>query len=281
MKQTRVLISILLLAAPVLASLPAEDEEVRFPGLQRGVQWQRLNHEEQTAAAMIFVAWLPDRELTRVLLETPAGRRLVLTKEHFALDGVVRYRIADDELGWWAELTEESGLVFDNIEQLAQPTEVVRHLLKEDSSTTLTLRASGLSDFEWATSLWDEAKHDDLFEQLDFEGRGEQLLRAMPRSTRSAVGMLAKLLAADDADTSLAEFRALVRTVMAALERYEEASELRRLRGGGAWEVAERTAKAGILIEDETAAQFVAAFNEVPARDPLSDLRLVPRPRVD
>jgi len=86
------------LAALALASLlippPAHASFVDLVGMAHLDTWEApAGRDVKTIRGLTLVEWLPDREVTLILLELEGDRRLVLSREHRELEGVSVLRL--------------------------------------------------------------------------------------------------------------------------------------------------------------------------------------------
>ena len=227
--------------------------------------------EVKTIRGLTLVEWLPDREVTLILLELEGERRLVLSREHRALEGVSVLRLLDDDTGWWVRLTDRSTLKIDDIDHLGNIAMWMEAYFEVDHVVSSILRTKGGEELTWTSPFDDTGRRADFFEQVDTEGVTAELVEGMPEGLDSALRELASLLAGDHGSGSLDAFEPLVELVVATLDRRgEEGGERYE---GLSWKLTERSGQT--LREPLSAAsrEFAGRFGRVPAEDPLAQFR--------
>src|SRR5689334_11370907 len=72
-------------------------------------------------SALVVSQWPRQTALRRILLRTPGGGRLVLTRVQRPAEGISTLRLEDDPSGWTMTLSERSELKFDDVEEMLDP----------------------------------------------------------------------------------------------------------------------------------------------------------------
>jgi len=253
----------------------AADSMAELVGIGTLESWEaQVGGEVHTARGLVLVEWLPDRELTLVLLELPGDRRLVMSRIWRIREGVSVLQISDDTTGWWAQMTERSALRYDAVDDIAKPAMAAeRWRAARDEPVRVELEGTGIGEgFTWSSRLDDAGFYPDFFEQLDAEGLAADLAAAMPAETRPGIRALASLWAARHEDGSLARFQRLVDLLTAALDRHGERPDTRPWRGVD-WKLANRTGQTLRQPLAEASRDFAGKFQQVPAEDPMARLR--------
>jgi hypothetical protein len=212
-----------LAVAGLLISPPARASLVDLVGVAFLDTWEApAGREVKTIQGLTLVEWLPDREVTLILLELEGERRLVLRREHRALEGVSNLRLLDDETGWWVRLTERSTLKIDDIDDLGNISKWMEAYFEADHVVSSTLTTMEGAEVTWTARMANPGRRDDFFEQMDAEGMTADLVEGMPEGLDSAVRELASLLAVDHGRSLLDAYEPLVKLVVAALNRRGE-----------------------------------------------------------
>lgn len=261
--------------ALTLVQPAAADSMAELVGIGTLESWEaQVDGEVHTARSLVLVEWLPDRELTLVLLELPGDQRLVLSRNWRIREGVSVLRISDDSTGWWAQMTERSALRYDAIDDIAKPALAAeRWRAARDEPVRVELEGTGIGqDFTWSSRLDDSGFYPDLFEQLDAEGLATDLVAAMPAETRQAIRALDSLWAAKHQSGSLDRFQRLVELLTAALDRHDEPADGMPW-SGLEWKLANRTGQTLRQPLAQASRDFADKFEQVSAEDPMARLR--------
>lgn len=261
----------LCLTAAVQTIATSPDEAV---GVARLESWKgQVGTEVKTTKGLVFVEWLPEQELTLILMDLPDQGQFILNRRWNVRKGISVLRIVDDATGWWVQMTEKSTLRFDSTEELGRPSLSAQKWNAAEHRVTVQMASAGQSGpLSWSSSLDDPALYPNLFEQLDAEGFAPQLVESMPAETREGVSMLGSLLAANHEDSSLESFHRLVEFLVASLDRHGDRAT------GSSWRGVKwkRTSLTGQPLRKplgEDIRSFASNFRQVPAEDPLALVR--------
>ncbi|MEM8963643.1 MAG: hypothetical protein AAGD38_19325 [Acidobacteriota bacterium] len=274
----KTLIAILLLGVmavcPVVAETATETTADDLPvRVNHSQTWQGTAGSTEIEVRTLTVTdWMPDRALTRVLINDD-DTRLVLDEERFLLEGTSRFTLRDASTGWWLELTAHSGLVLESIDQAADPGQIAigfSNLVADDYEGSLALRAQGLPEVVVPARLWRDDAYLRFARRLEADEHRSTLVNNVPAPTRETLRRLASLVRTGDAGAELDNFGGL----LAALELMLDADPVTAPvtpRPPLRWRLVDTEFVNGDDLATRQA-QFTDAFG-LSTSDPVADLR--------
>ncbi|MEM8961295.1 MAG: hypothetical protein AAGD38_07455 [Acidobacteriota bacterium] len=215
-------LTLLLFAGLVFADDTTTAEEPLPSGLNRLQSWQGVAGAESFELGTLAVNdWLPDRELTRVLVDGD-DTKMVLSEERFVLEGTSRFTLREVDTGWWLELTAFTGMAVDSVAEAGDPGMIAARftqLIAEDYEGRLTLRAQGVPLIEVKQRLWRDDAYQQFTARLVALGESQPLVAAIPVASRVQLQRLASLVRTGDAGPDLDRFANVIITLASLVER--------------------------------------------------------------
>jgi hypothetical protein len=203
----------------------------------------------------------------RVLIETPDGVRLVLTRTDKPRDGSAVYEIREEASGWQASLREVSGLTLSSTNEMGNQPLIVGKWLEREYPLRLRLDAPGVPGAELATTTRDEDALGRLAEQLGEQGRRAALVAGAPAGLRPALGFLQSIQAAGAAGEV-----ELYWNIVSLLVKAFSADQVqgRTPYHGMRWELTSPDWQKGTRLTRPKELDFTRHFRSLPAHDPLA-----------
>jgi hypothetical protein len=248
----------------ILAGVLWARADVAPEGISKGgsqlVVWVDGNGKE-AARAWFGFEFGSETHATRLLLELADGTRLILSKQHYPLEGKERYGFREVRSGWWIELEEESPFLrYDSVEQISQTSVMVEKFSAADHPVKVRISASGLASFQMSSTIWNELRHHQFFEQLKSEGLADEFATGMAPSVRAAIRTLEELLETQPSFPGLFDHRNLIGFLVTTLDHIEP--ETRAVpHGTESWSSRVLDHWEGTAIEDPAVRAFATKFS--------------------
>jgi hypothetical protein len=242
------------------ASNPTGDPYDRPTAYHREVQW--ISSQEGVAGKGLFFFQSSAKGLAaRVLAESPAGHRIVLTKVLLSQVGSDRARVVHDETGWWAEVERVYGVTapglwefFRKAEEWLEPGEgrTIRYTFRTSDGLEVTAEVPR----EETPSL----EYQGLVSAIEEEGLEEALRGQVPAGLGEAVVFLDSAIeqVGSDADGPI-EVLAAFAGGSSREASYAEAS----------WTELATAPLKGLLLSEPESLRFAERFRTIQATQPL------------
>jgi hypothetical protein len=262
----------------ILALVPAV--ALALGGAGTGTPWERSTGISELltlvssrpgvlGSALVVSQWPRQTALRRILLQTPEGGRLILTKVQHPTQGMSLLSLEDDPSGWTMTLTERSELTFDDIEETLDPGRLSARWKKASYRSDWTLVAPGMAPLILRSTTGDVSLGSQLAEAIHAQGQGEAVRGAMPPSLLEEIEFLGALLDNRQCVGSFLEFEPLD-SVLRSLGAVP--GGLARGYGSLQWEPVTAMRQRGVVLETGLAHEFARGFRSLDSVRPLSDV---------
>lgn len=266
--------------APTLAFHAAEQGD--WPRLSRWLEWRGVAGPEKVELRILVLnQLLDDRQVTRILADSSAPFRLILSEEQYLLEGTRRVTLRDPQTGWWLELVEDSGMKMETAIQAADPglfALKLSQLIEQDYEGRMTWQARGTPQFAEAIRLWKDDAYAGFASRLWIDDRAGVLIDGIPPADRLAIRHLASLPRGGEAGSSMERFRSLLTTLVMILDRHAKSAPSEPS-PAVSWQLADSKFHYEDFFETHERA-LVNTFEGVSAVDPLADLKAASPPEI-
>jgi len=206
-----------------------------------------------------------------LLIETPRGRRLVLTSHLAAQHGWGRVTLRDDSTGWWFEVTQEYDLRASGLDEFLREGSTW-FVPGKGRTVTMRVRSSGGLSFEEEIAFESQPRgmHKAFVERMRSAGLTDELRSEIPVELTEAIAFL-------DAAFWRHDKRSVV-DILAAIT--PEAVRTWGYTGLGWKEIEGGRSQRGVKISDPELLEFTSRFTSIDARQPLGtdQLEVLKRP---
>lgn len=245
-------------AGPLLSATGAAYD--RPTAYHREVSWAAAN-EDQVVNGLFFFQSSQKGLAARVLVASPEGRRIVLTKVLLAESGRDRIRLLDDSTGWWLEVEKKYGVGASGLWEFLRKLE---SWLEPESGHRIAYVLRSSDGMELTTTLAvverSDLEHRGLVASLDEANLSSALQDQMPEGLVEAVLFLdgALEIVAADAKTPIG-----ILAGIAAREMGESAYR------AVSWTENEAPLQKGLLVQDPESRRFADGFRSISGAEPL------------
>jgi len=259
-RRAGVLPSLLVALVVCLASaLPAGSEvsSAERPGYRTLLEWESGSG---SAAGVVFFRASEDQLTRRLLVETPEGRRLVLTKRLLVQEGQDRYELVDDETGWWVRLVKDYDFEVETLDEFFSRWE---ELLKPGEGREVEmelLTSQGLHFIATVPVAQQGETETATFAQRLLESDvGSELRDEMPEEVERGIAFLEVAF-----EPSASSLRALPQVLAEVVD-----PEVRKAASHATWKKTAEKLRYRLAPESQEEARFVAQFLSVDPTEPL------------
>lgn len=272
----RLAAGLLVLLTPPASRSTRDQEEARHSGYSERVVWQRADAAD--AAEGLFLLAADNRGMvSRLLVETPGGNRIILTKAIDAINGLERVSWRDDETGWWLEVTKNLGFQSSDLHEFFA---TVHDQLRADAGKMIgvRLRTRGSIDLTRDVRVGDQTEtHAAIVDVLRREGLADKLAVEVPTRMTEAVRFLDSAIqvpgiVGPGEDTPHGyDMRSVVDVLAAVIPKRRTAVSY----DGNRWTERTEDRQRGLVISTDTAVKFTKRFRAIAKpEEPLADSRL-------
>lgn len=240
--------------APLFAELPSAQGSTAYREL---LTWKR---NDDSATGIVYFQSSDKGLVRRLLVETPGGRRLVLTKRLLAQKGEDRYELLDEESGWWFRLVKD----FDvEAETLAEFFSQAEELLQPGGSREVSIELMSSNGLSFAATV--PIAKQGAVEEGAFAGRLLDSDVAAPLKNNVPEGLERGIAFLDEVfEPRFSDSRALLEVLAQLLDATEDESG-----AGGSWQQAETRRRPGLGPETTEEARFLSRFLSIDPAEPL------------
>lgn len=256
------LIVILCATCLVLGWTPAEGSTGERPGIHRQLEWSAPATDRQGKALMLYSGGR-EKARTRLLVETPSGRHVVLTKDLNGVTGIDRVRLLDDRTGWWVEVRTRIPIEADSLRAFLH--EAMNLVEKEDVDpleVAVTTRGGFEADAELPANTQPWVVHQGFVAELERSGRSKEIRAEVPEGLAREVDFLEAVLVEEGFD-----LRAPVEILDGLLPEAPES------RTTAEWRLRRSKLEKGVTPVSPDALEFTSRFRSVRNTEPLVDER--------
>lgn len=246
-----------------LASSPttvAAGPDDRLIGYYREVRWVSAG-QELTGRGLFFFQRSEKGSASRVLVLSPAERRVVLTKILLAQSGRDRIRLVDDETDWWMEVERNFAPGASSLSEFLRKAEMWLDPAEKHKRSYTVRTSDGLElTAEIAVEAQPRLEYHALVAELRQQGLVEVLRNRVPDGLEEAVVFLDNAIEHVAADaTAPVVILATVADRVAHETAYSKAD----------WAEEEGPPQKGLVLSDPEARRFADEFRSVGGMEPL------------
>lgn len=248
---------VFLASSPTPVAAGSDDRPV---GYYREVRWVSAD-QGLTGRGLFFFQSSEKGTVSRVLVLSPAERRVVLTKILLAQSGRDRIRLVDDKTGWWMEVERNFAPAASSFSEFLKKAEMWLDPAAEHKRNYTVRTSDGLElTSEIAVESQPRLEYHALVAELQRQGLEETLRDRVPDGLEEAVVFLDTALEHVAADAT-APFVVLA-TVVAHAGRETAYGKVE-------WVEEEGLPRQGLALSEPEAQRFADEFQSVRGIEPL------------
>jgi hypothetical protein len=205
-----------------------------------------------------------DREeaLTRILLETPSGRHVVLTKNLSGPAGLDRVRLLDERTGWWVEVYKQYPLTGESLRAfLHEAMDLVEQDDVEPLRVTLVTSEGFEAEADLPANTQPWVVHENFVTELERSGLMAELRAEVPADFGREIDFLEAALVEEGFD-----LRAPVEILDGVLPEAPDSGAM------PAWRLERSKIGKGVTLVTPELLEFTAGFRSVENSEPLVDV---------
>lgn len=253
-----VLVFLLIEAAPVLPENrgTSKDREVPYT---MGYVWTSST-DDLRGEALFFFSNSALGIADGLLVETPQGRRVVLTSRLAAQHGWSSVTLRDDSTGWWFNVTQEYDLRASGLDEFLREASTW-FVPGKGRTVTMSVRSSGGLSYEEEIAFESQPRemHNAFIGRLRSAGLTDELRSEIPVELTEAIAFL-------DAAFWRHDKRSVI-DILAAIT--PEAVRQWGYTGLGWKEIEGGRSQRGVTVSDPEILEFTSRFASINARQPL------------
>lgn len=252
-----VVAAVLAIATSPTHATPPKDDDTAY---MMAYSWTS-SRSDTNARGLSFFQSSTAGLASRVLVETPEGRHVVLTNELSVRPSWDRVLIRDDQTGWWFEVTQQYDVRAQGLQEFFSKA-LDWYMPGEGKTATFFARSQGGVNFVHEVSIAsDPTEMNHAFvEALRADGQGAELLKEIPDGFSEAIRFLDAAFEGDDK-------RRVVEVLALLTDRDEDPWGYSTL----TWNEDSKLNGNGVTVTKPDDLAFTSDFGTVDPRNPLGN----------